>query len=348
VIACRSPCIRHGPGASPRASSSRAFTPADAPLRRRPEAGRRRPWCRPASSTARRGRAAPGWRARSPPRPSRWLAKEVAQRVGRRACRQAEGATQTLHGELDDARRQGAAAGTDEERPVRHERIGAGGDVIRHRPRHLRQHRHLAHLAALAGHSDAARLEGLDVPSPEAERLRDAQATTVEQRHHGCIARQDPALACLTGAAVGIHHGAGRLGRQRARQALRYLRCAHGNKGRRRAEAGAFEMPAEGAQRRQLAHQRAPGDPRRAARGEEGAQVHRLQPRDGGERRRAAEVVREEGEELARVAAIGLQRLGRQAALTGKMGEPPLEGAEGVIRQIDHEGKDSTRHPNGA
>jgi hypothetical protein len=38
----------------------------------------------------------------------------------------------------------------------------------------------------------------------EAERLGDAQAGAVQQRHHGGVAREHPRLALLAGAQVGI------------------------------------------------------------------------------------------------------------------------------------------------
>ena len=53
----------------------------------------------------------------------------MAQRVRGRGIRQAERAAQRLDGELDDARRERAAAGADEQRALGRQRVGAEAQV---------------------------------------------------------------------------------------------------------------------------------------------------------------------------------------------------------------------------
>ena len=71
---------------------------------------------------------------------------------------------------------------------------------------HLRQHRHHARLVALAGDGDArrpCRVRGTSLRL-KPERLGNAQARAVEQRQHGGVARENPGLALLAGAQVGV------------------------------------------------------------------------------------------------------------------------------------------------
>ena len=78
-------------------------------------------------------------------------------------------------------------------------------DVIGDQRQHVLQHRHHPGLVALAGDDEDVAFAGLGhVAALQSERLGDAQARTVEQRHHGGVARPDPGIALLAGALVGI------------------------------------------------------------------------------------------------------------------------------------------------
>jgi hypothetical protein len=59
---------------------------------------------------------------------------------------------------------------------------------------------------------------------------------------------------------------------------------------------------------------------------------HWLQAQDPFDGRRLAEVVRQEGEELAQIPGIGLHGLCREPALLGKRGEPRHRFLAGILR----------------
>jgi hypothetical protein len=80
-------------------------------------------------------------------------------------------------------------------------------DIILHKRQDILQNRHHPRLVALAGHGDHVALAGQRHIAPlEAERLRNTQARSVEQRHHGGVARPDPRLAVFSGANVRVGH----------------------------------------------------------------------------------------------------------------------------------------------
>ena len=160
------------------------------------------------------------------------------------------------------------------------------------------------------------------VAALEAERLGDAQARAVEQRQHGGVAREDPRLALLAGAEVGIGDLLGRCDGERLRQRLRHLRRAHGGERADLALAVAFQKARERAHARERPHQRAAADAVAAPRRHEGAHVLRRELGEFGERRRAAEMLGHESEELPDVALVGLDGLARHAALGAEMREP--------------------------
>lgn len=84
---------------------------------------------------------------------------------------------------------------------------------------------------------------------------------------------------------------------------------AHGRSTGGIGEALAFEMAQEGAQAGKAAAERAGAGAIAAAGGEEAAQIRRAQIADILEAGRSSEVLREEGEELAGVALIGIERV---------------------------------------
>ena len=125
----------------------------------------------------------------------------MAQRVRRRAVGQAERAAQLRDGELDDARRERAAAGADEQRALGRQRDrGRARDTPRPPAGPAAITGTRARLAALAGDGHGVDAADRRVPAPDAQRLGDAQARAVEQRQHGGVAGEDPRLARLAGA----------------------------------------------------------------------------------------------------------------------------------------------------
>ena len=105
------------------------------------------------------------------------------------------------------------------------------------------------------------------------------------------------------------------------------------------AEAGraavAHDLAGERTQGGERALQRARVDPVGAPASEEGAQVGGREIGEFGDARRRAEPLGEEGEKLARVAPIGLDRVGRKPPLAG---EPPKPGRDDR-RQIGRGGQ---------
>ena len=160
-------------------------------------------------------------------------------------------------------------------------------------------------------------------PRVSAERFGNAQAGTIEQREDGGVARQDPGRALLAVAQIGVGHALGGGDGQRLRQAARHFRRTHGIdaprslplplRSRKRAKE---RMPAS-----ERMSERLPMPPaRRAAmkaRRSAGDKLGELS-----KRRRAAEMLRQEGHELRHVAAIGFERLERHAPFGAEMGEP--------------------------
>ena len=109
---------------------------------------------------------------------------------------------------------------------------------------------------------------------------------------------------------------------KRLRQRLRHLRRAHGGERADLALAVAFKKSCERPHARQRPHQRAAADVVRAPRRHEGAHVLRREPGEFGQRRPAAEMLRQKSQELPDVALVGLDGLGRHPALGAKMTEP--------------------------
>ena len=100
------------------------ITPSDGRCDRLQADGRCQQPYRSASSTAKRGRAIPGWRADRRRAPAdAWRKND--ERMRRRRVRQAKRAAQPFHDKLDDARRQRAAARADEQRAVGRQVVGA-------------------------------------------------------------------------------------------------------------------------------------------------------------------------------------------------------------------------------
>ena len=155
----------------------------------------------------------------------------------------------------------------------------------------------------------------------KAKRLGDAQARAVEQRQHGGIAGENPRLALLAGAQVGIGDALGGRDGERLRQRLRHLRRPHGGERADLALAVAFEEARERARARQHPHQRAAADAVRAPRRHEGAHVGwgRGSPSDARMTRRPRCSARN-GQELPDVAAIGFDRLRRHPPLGARDG----------------------------
>ena len=135
----------------------------------------------------------------------------------------------------------------------------------------------------------------------------------------------NPRLALVAGGKLDIGDAFGGAGRQRPRQCLAELWRPHRGKRADLALAVAFKIAGEAAQAGERAHQRAAADPVGAARGEEGAHVSRRQCREFLQRRRAAEMLGEEDEELHNVSPIGFKRLRRITALVAEMAEPTLD-----------------------
>ncbi len=108
------------------------------------------------------------------------------------------------------ARAQWTAAGADENGCVLGEMMRTDRDIIPDKFEHILQHRHHAGLVAFAVHDqDVALSRWRHLAAPQAERLGDAQARAVEQRHDSGVARQDPCLAGFAGALVGVGQALG-------------------------------------------------------------------------------------------------------------------------------------------
>ena len=158
----------------------------------------------------------------------------------------------------------------------------------------------------------------------------------VEERQHGCVAGEDPALAAFAGARLRVGDRDRVRGRERPRQGLCDLGAADRREGRRRAEALAVEVARKGAQARELAHQGAALHALAAPRRHEGAHVQRLQPHEVADRRRLAEMDRQEGQELAQIPGVSLDGLRRQPALAGE----PRQPRGGLATRVGRAGQD--------
>ncbi len=143
-----------------------------------------------------------------------------------------------------------------------------------------------------------------------------------KQRHHRGVAGQNPRLAFLAGALVGIGETFCGCHRQRLRQSLGHLGRADSRECADLALAFAFEETAERAQARQRAHQRAAGNVVGAAHRHEGADVGGFQRGKARQRHALAPMGAKEIQALPQVAAIGLQRLRRQPPLGAEMRQP--------------------------
>ena len=166
-----------------------------------------------------------------------------------------------------------------------------------------------------------------NVAALEAQRLGDAQARAVEQCQHRGIAGENPGIALLAGAQIGVGHALGGRDRERLRQRLRELGRAHGGKRAHLALAVALEEAREGAHAREHAHQRAAADAVGAPCGEKGAHVERRKARQRRQRHPAVEMAGQEAEELAQIALIGLDRFRRHPPFGRQVCEPAREFA---------------------
>ncbi len=159
-----------------------------------------------------------------------------------------------------------------------------------------------------------------EIGALQPERFGNAQAAAVEQRQHGGVAGVNPRLAAVAGGDIGIGHALGGGDRERPRQGLADFRRAHRGERADLALAVALEKAGEGAQCRRACAS-ASGcrccPPRRAAmkaRTSAGASAA-----SSLQRRRAAEMLGEKGQELQHVAPIGFERLRRHAPLGAEM-----------------------------
>ena len=94
-----------------------------------------------------------------------------------------------------------------------------------------------------------------------------------------------------------------------------------------------LEPAEEGAQRGHGPCERAAGNAGAAARGHEGAKAPNIEPGEIGQAGGVAEVGLQPGEELGEVAAVGVERVVRGAALVLEIGEPRLDGAPQVLAE---------------
>ena len=179
------------------------------------------------------------------------------------------------------------------------------------------------------------------------QRLADAQARAVAQRQHRGVAREDPRFARFALARGGGGDRARVGGAERPRQPPRRLGRAH------RAERGgrlappsrttwrASERRAESARCSERGS--IPSARRRARKARRSAGREAGEFGDAGRR---AEPLGEKGEKLARVAAIGLDRVGRKPPLAGEPAKPGRDdrrqigrgGQGGGIRRLGHGG----------
>ena len=156
--------------------------------------------------------------------------------------------------------------------------------------------------------------------SPSASEM--SQTCAVKQREHRGVAGEHPLFARLAGPRVGVGDLPGRDDGERFRQCFRHLRRSHGGQRADLALAVSLQKPGKRPDSRQSPHQRPPADAVAAPRRHEGAHVLRRQPGQFGESRLAAEMPGQKAQELPGVALVGLDGLGRHAALGAEMSEP--------------------------
>ena len=183
------------------AQGRKAVRPAGACCDRLRATDRCRLPCRPAWSRGRRVPATPGSRAdRRHAQADVWRRNDGAHGAWR--CPEARVHPQPSHGELNDARREWTAVGADEQPAASRKLVGTARDVVRDQLRHLRQDRHHARLATLAGYGDeigatssrqvfecadrAPRISASPTRTAERERLR---------RERGSMVRGSPRRA---------------------------------------------------------------------------------------------------------------------------------------------------------
>ena len=302
-----------------------AFNRADGRRDRPRAAARCRRRCRSASSTARRGRAVPGWRAGH--RRGRAGGSRSCG-AGRAAWRPAAGRARRAdrHPQLDQPRRQDAALDAAEQRLARrelerHER--------RDRPRPPGAPASISGTSRVlpplpvtrsVGPSRSARLR------PSASEMRRPGA--IAEGQHRDIARRDPgAILHLAGRGerrLGFAHG------QRLGQRLLGLGRADGVERFGRDDTLAFEEAKEALDGAEAARQRARLDAVLAAPRHEGAEVGRHAARQHRDAHRAAGMRAEEIEELAEVARVGLERFGREAAHAAEVALPDARSGRSI------------------
>ena len=163
-----------------------------------------------------------------------------------------------------------------------------------------------------AGTSSRFRPSASEMRSPEP--YSSASTAASRARTHG--SRSSPARRSVSARRFAAETGSG-LG-----SVFGKLRGAHRGERRDLAFAVAFEEAGERARAGERAHQRAAADPVGAPRRHEGAHVGRRERASCSQRRLAAQMPGQEGEELRDVALIGLDGLGRHAPLAGEMREP--------------------------
>ena len=160
------------------------------------------------------------------------------------------------------------------------------------------------------------------VAALQPERLGDAQARAVEQRHHGGVARQiqgsrsSPARSSASAKRLAAASGSASAG------SLPTLGARIADEGADLALAFAFKKAPERTQARQRPHQRTPADVVGAAHRHEGPDVGGLQRREALQRDPSPQCSLRKVEALAEVAGIGFQRLRRQPPLGAQMRQP--------------------------
>ena len=118
---------------------------------------------------------------RSPPRPSRCVAKEWRSACGVAVSGRLSARAQLAHLALDDRRLQRPAARAAKQQALRIEMVGAEPPVFGDGLVGDGKHRHQPRLAALAGDADDGVALAGKIAGGEPERLGDAQAGAVEQ-----------------------------------------------------------------------------------------------------------------------------------------------------------------------
>ena len=313
------------------------FTPADA-LPHRPsssravfDAGIDLP-----SSTGWHGQADPGLCGRSPPRPKRMRGEGMAQRMRRGGVGQPSPERIFFISRWMMAGDNGPPLAPRKERLAARQMVGGKAcGKPRPRPRRPGSPARDASLPPFAGDAQRTLRAPRETPAIEAQRLRYAQPAAIKQRQHGGVARRDPGLfvqlalgrddffvhpprkAALAGIWAVLAPAAPW---RRLCSPGRAVRESAGRSGWRPAPAPRCAAPAPPCALRQ-----------------EGAQIGGSQIGYVGNRRRAAEMPGEEGEELARVALIGLQRERGQPALVAQHGEPVRSSGDQVGTRIDEE-----------